>query len=213
MKKVFFAIAVLFYIYNTAFAAQNSDLSEVTNILETYKKSIDVTSYTVAAKCMPPPMDRLDISNENLVNSYKSFASTFEKVWGKASKGVNLDLLKKHPLSNLSNYKYKNISIKGLVAKADVELTTNGNKSEYVQHLAKINGKWYIVQKNGPPEYSDNDKVKINNLAKLIQKQADFVNNLTKKILDGTITQEKCLEMVRESIVEFMKKTNEITKS
>lgn len=211
--KVFVLLGVLLITNSTIFASNNpiKDREEITFVLSTYKNAIENNSYKIMAKCSPPPMDKVHIANEKMYESFLKFSSAYEKAWGnQLIPGVNLDYFKIHPLSYLTSYNFTNIEINGEKAFANVELTVNSEKKYSKQNLAKINGKWFVVQKDGTPEYSAEDNLKLINLASLLQQLSNFMGDIIEKIKHGEVSQEECLRLVQEKIYEIERKKTEI---
>jgi hypothetical protein len=195
-------------------ADKSPDLAQVTNVLETYKKAIETSSFKLMAGCVPPPMDKLNISNENMHKAFQEFAAQYEKTWAKEKlPGVDLTFFKTHPLSHLSNYRYKNVRVIADTAQADVELTVNGRLEKSIQQLAKVGGRWYVVQKNGQPEFSAKDKEKIQSLSIVIQQFADFVNGVIDKMAAGAINQKDCIDAIQKESMEVEKRRIAINNS
>lgn len=209
LQITFLCLAICACIFTPSlFAAEqhNSDLAQVTNVLATYQKSINDSNFKVSAECLPPPMDQSNIANEDMIDAYRRFALAYEKKWGdELLPGVNLEPLKVHPLTYLTNYTFNNIQIQGDRATVDVEMTVNDQVKKSSQHLAKIDGKWYVTQKEDPPGYSEAEKRMITELTGLLRQQAESINDLINKINKGAISQEDCLENVRQNMVEFEK--------
>lgn len=192
----------------------SADLEQVTNVLSAYQQSINGSNFKLSAECLPPPMGQFTIANENMVQAFQGFAMAFEAKWGnELIEGVNLGPFKTHPLSYLSNYTFSNIQVHGDRATADIEMSVNGQVKKSTQHLAKMDGKWYIAQKEGPPGYSEADKQYVHALIGLLQEQLTFVKALTNKIDAGAISQEDCLAQLREKILAIEQRRVALTKS
>jgi hypothetical protein len=183
---------------------ESSSVKEVAIVLSRYKEAIDKRDFRIKAPSSVPPADKVDISIQNMHEAFSAFADVFEKTWGNEKmEGIQLNQLRVHPLSYLSNYTYSNIRVEGDSAYADIELTVNGEVRKYVQYLAKLNGQWYIAQKTGPPEYSQSDRDKLLAFAELIQQLADFVNGISSRIVSGDISQAASVEAIREKLAYF----------
>jgi len=202
-----FFVATLFVsiVSARAFAAEDgNEMSLVIAVLEKYKKSSDVNDFRIMAECLPPPMDKANNATQTMLDAFVVFADTYERNWGDDMlPGVQLDQLRVHPLSYLSNYSYSNVTLNGNFAYANIQMYVNGELRQSVQHLSKVNGKWYVVQKKGPPEFTARDREKILALADLQETLATSTLEIAKSIESSTLSQEEAIQLIQEILADF----------
>lgn len=188
-------------------AAGNDDDKSVIDCLSRYKKGYEENNYQLIGSCLYPPMDEMILSQGSLVKSKQSLLEIVKKKWGdQFVKERRLSVLGLDPFSTILEIEYTNIKVEGNRASADsVKKMINGNRNGS-QVLAKANGKWYIVGKEGLPNYSEQTLQQMKYGVNIIRGHANLIHNLGKKVIAGKMNKDEFIENLIHAETNFQSK-------